>query len=234
MKALLIDDERLARRELRRLLAAHPEIEIAGEAENATAALPLIAAHRPDLIFLDIQMPGASGFELLAQIPPPVPRIIFTTAHDAHALRAFEVNALDYLLKPIAPERLATALARLNAEPDPPATPLRESDRVFLRSDGRSWFVTLSDVRLLESVGNYTRVCFSTERVLIHRTLAALEARLPAAIFFRANRSQIVNLRAVEQVEDWFSGGLRLRIAGGERVEISRRRAAQFRQQASL
>jgi two-component system, LytTR family, response regulator len=228
MNALIVDDERLARVELRRLLAAHPEIAIVGEAANGTAALEEIARLAPEVLFLDIQMPGMTGFELLERLEE-VPQVIFTTAYDAFAIQAFEVNALDYLLKPIAPERLAAALERLRPVPGRP--PL---DQVFVRDGERCWIVRLEEIRLLESEGNYTRVHFRGERPLIRRSLNALEQRLDAAAFFRANRAQIVNLGAIERVDEAVSGGLVVTLRGGHSVDISRRRADALRQRLSL
>ncbi|MGH7937093.1 MAG: LytR/AlgR family response regulator transcription factor, partial [Bryobacteraceae bacterium] len=184
MKALLIDDERLARSELRRLLRAHSDIEVIGEAANAAQAEEKIATLHPDLVFLDVQMPGRSGFELLADLPE-TPRVIFTTAYDQYALKAFDFGALDYLLKPIEPARLARALERL-AEPaekrgtegETPTfseSPLGESDQVFLKDGDRCWLARVSDIRLLESEGNYARVYFGENRPLIPRSLQTLE-----------------------------------------------------------
>ncbi len=237
MTALIIDDERPARAELRRLLAAHPQIEIIGEAENATSALSMIAANKPELIFLDIQMPGQTGFDLIAQLDAPTPKVIFTTAYDQHAVRAFEINATDYLLKPIEPDRLASSLARLDSDNEQPLpiSALKLSDRVLLRSTDRSWFVPVDSIRVIESVGNYSKARFGNEAPLIHRTLNALEARLPAPPFLRANRSQIINTRYITSVEDFFAGGLCVTLRDhSEKIEISRRRAQEFRQQASL
>lgn len=239
---MIIDDERLARREMRRLLEAHPEIDIVGEADHGTTALALLPTLRPDLIFLDIQMPGLDGFELLAAIPPPHPRIIFCTAYDAHALRAFEVNAADYLLKPVDPVRLAAALARLTAAPaaateeapESEGGALLETDRVLLKSGEKSWFVPVRHLQLLESEGNYTRVHFEGENVLVPRSLQTLERRLALSCFFRANRAQLINLRAVTSVAEWFSGGLKITLRNGVAVEISRRQAALFRRRNSL
>ena len=167
MKALVIDDERLARLELRRLLAAHPEVEIVGEARGGEEALALISKLGPDVIFLDIQMPGMSGFDLLERLED-LPQVIFTTAYDEYAIKAFEVNALDYLLKPIPPARLAAALAKVRPRADKPRL-----EQVFVRDGDRCWIVRLTDIFLLESEGNYTRVCFGSERPLIRRSLNA-------------------------------------------------------------
>jgi two-component system LytT family response regulator len=236
MTCVIVDDERLARTELRTLLAVHPEVRIVGEASNVASALQVIGEQRPTLVFLDIQMPGGTGFDLVAQLSPPLPQIVFTTAHNQHALRAFEVNALDYLLKPVAASRLKQALARVSAPREVPTKasmdhepPLRVTDRVFLRSEDRAWLIPVADIRLLESEGNYTRVRFEKERPLIHRTLGALEKRLPRESFLRANRTQIVNLLSVKTVLPWFSGTLKVVLSGGEEVEFSRRQAHQFR-----
>ncbi|MEO5961597.1 MAG: response regulator, partial [Opitutaceae bacterium] len=171
MKALLIDDERLARSELRRLLAEFPEIEIAGESANAKQAREQLAGLKPDLLFLDVQMPGETGMELLESLEPPAPHVIFTTAYDEFAVKAFELNALDYLLKPVDPARLAAAIGKLHekiaglptdsaAGKTAPRGRLAAEDKVFVREGERCWFVEVKSIRLLESEGNYTRVHF--------------------------------------------------------------------------
>src|SRR5687767_8083070 len=172
MKAIIIDDERLARAELRKLLQEFPEIEIIDEAANAEEGLTKIENHNPDLIFLDIQMPGKTGFDLLSELDR-APQVIFTTAYDEYALKAFEVNALDYLLKPVEPKRLADALHKLHASEstgsnhhsngftsDTNRSLLTENDQVFVKDGERCWFVKLSEIRLFESVGNYAKVFF--------------------------------------------------------------------------
>ncbi|MFT3783335.1 MAG: response regulator [Nibricoccus sp.] len=245
MKAVIIDDERPARQELRTLLEEHPSVEICGEAENVSSALKLIASTNPELLFLDIQMPGKTGFDLLEQLPAPHPHIIFTTAYDEYAVRAFEINALDYLMKPISPKRLSQALERLEdrtiipADDDDdtagvPAGPWTEEDRVFVREHDRCWFVPLKSIRLIESEGNHSRIYFEKEQPLLHRTLGSLEEKLPAKLFLRANRAQIVNLSFVETIEPWFSGSLKVKLRHGEEVEFSRRQAQLFREQMSL
>lgn len=245
LRTMLIDDERLARDELRNLLADHPECAIVGEAANVTEALQHVPRLRPDLLFLDIEMPGRNGFALLEQLPPPLPQVIFTTAYDAFALRAFEVNALDYLLKPVHPQRLALALERLRdvsaAAPadtsahlptDPPT--LHENDRVFVREGDRCWFVPLSSIRLFEANGNHTRLHFDDVQPLLYRTLRALEERLPQRLFLRANRAQIVNTTFIETVQPWFSGSLKVTLRHGGIVEFSRRQAQLFRDRLGL
>jgi two-component system LytT family response regulator len=222
MKALIVDDERLARQELRRLLGAHAGIEIVGEARNGEEALERIQQESPDLVFLDIQMPGLSGFDLLERLDD-VPQVIFTTAYDEYALKAFEVNALDYLLKPVAPERLAAALRKVHSPRQP------RMEQVFVRDGARCWIVRLRDVFLLESEGNYTRLHFGKERPLIPRSLAALEGRLDPTTFFRASRRHILNLQWIEKVEEGVSGNLAVTLRGGQNVEMSRRQSARLR-----
>lgn len=243
MKALLIDDERLARNELRRLLAAFPEIVIAGEAGNAKQAREQLAALKPDLIFLDVQMPGETGMELLESLDAPVPHVIFTTAYDEFAVKAFELNALDYLLKPVDPARLTAAIARLeekvsgataDATKPAPRDRLAADDKVFVREGDRCWFVEVKSIRLLESEGNYTRVHFENAQPQLFRSLNAMEERLDPKYFFRANRREIINLAWIDKIEPWFSGGLLVHLKGGAKVELSRRQAQDFREKMSL
>jgi two-component system LytT family response regulator len=229
IKALLIDDERIARAELRRLLAAHPEIEIVGEARNGDEALELIAKNCPDLLFLDIQMPGMTGFDLLGQLDEP-PQVIFTTAFDQHAVQAFEASAIDYLMKPVAPARLAAALQKIRQS----TAPLPRLDQVFVRDGERCWLVQLADIVLLESEGNYTRLFFAHEKPLIPRSLAQLEERLDPAIFFRASRQHIVNLKAIERVDPGAADNLIATVKGGHKIEMSRRQSAHLREILSL
>ncbi len=236
MKALLIDDERLARNELRRLLARHPAITVVGEAANADEARARIAELQPGLIFLDVQMPGDDGFALLESLEPPLPQVIFTTAYDEFAVRAFTCNALDYLLKPVDPVRLASALERLEARPEAAGAPprLAPEDKVFVREGERCWFVEVRSIRLMESEGNYTRVHFGDAQPQLFRSLNAMEARLDPRSFFRANRRQIINLSWIDRIEPWFSGGLLVHLKGGLKVELSRRQAQAFREKMSL
>ncbi len=240
MRALIIDDERLARKELIKLLEDHPMIEVVGEAVNAEEANQMIADLNPDLLFLDIQMPGKTGFQLLEELDV-VPLVVFTTAYDEFALKAFEVNALDYLLKPIQPERLLETVSKL-AEKERakgvavrgPEKKLGLQDQVFVKDGDRCWFVSLSNVRLFESDGNYIKVYFDNNRPMIHKSLNALDEKLDERAFFRASRKHIVNLSWVEGIEPWFNGGLMVRLRGGDKVEVSRRQAAKFKDMMSL
>jgi two-component system LytT family response regulator len=238
MRVLLIDDERLARAELRRLLAAHPEVEIVGEAVNAADGVQQIAALKPDLIFLDVQMPGGSGFDMLAALED-APEVIFTTAFDQYALQAFEVNALDYLQKPIQATRMAAALQRCalrhqRALAYSAATAPTAARKLFIKDGERCWFVALEDIRLFESDGNYTRVYFAEHKPLMLRSLNQLEERLDPQRFFRASRRHIVNLDHIEQVAPNEAGGLDLKLRDDLGLEVSRRRAAQFKAMTSL
>lgn len=230
MRALLVDDERLARAELRRLLAAHADIEIVGEAVNAADAVQQIAALQPELVFLDVQMPGGSGFDVLAALDC-APHVIFTTAYDQYAMRAFEVNALDYLQKPIQAPRLAGALGRLGLRQEGASAAGR---KIFIKDGERCWFVELDQIRLCESEGNYSRVFFGDAQALLARSLNQLEDRLAPQQFFRASRKHIVNLNFVQRATANASGGLDLLLPGQLTVEVSRRRAAQFRQLSDL
>ena len=242
MRALIVDDERLARHELRRLLEAHPQVTIVGEARNADEAEDLLERMEPDLLFLDIQMPGRSGLTMLEQCANP-PQTILTTAFDQYALRGFEVNAVDYLLKPIAPERLREALRRMSARMESlfaitqPATLPRSAERVmervFVRDGDTCWLVRIEEIRLLQSEGNYTRVFFQKHQPLIPRALSQIEPRLDPGLFFRANRAQIVNLRSVSGIVpegDAYSIALR----DGPEVAVSRRQGKQLRDRLTL
>lgn len=241
IKTILVDDERLAREELKKLLETFKEIKIIGEAANADEALEKIEELKPDLVFLDIQMPGKTGFDLLEDLID-VPYVIFATAYDEYALKAFEVNALDYLVKPIETDRLKNAVekaidsikSRQATQGDNEGQRLGASDRVFVKDGDSCWFVALGDVRLFESVGNYVRVHFDDNRPLIHKSLNGLSDRLDVDTFFRANRQQIINLNWVEEIQQWFSGGLLITLKGGEKIELSRRQAAKFRDMKSL
>jgi two-component system, LytTR family, response regulator len=237
MRAIIIDDERLARKELIKLLEDFSEIEILGEAANADEALELINTLNPDLLFLDIQMPGKTGFELLEMLDS-VPKVIFTTAYDEYALKAFEVNALDYLLKPIQLDRLNDTIVKLEppkqevAEEIEPKLGLR--DQVFVKDGDKCWFVSLKDIRYFESDGNYIKVFFENFKPMIHKSLNALDEKLNDRDFFRASRKHVINLSWVESIEPWFNGGLMVKLKGGDKVEVSRRQAAKFKEKMSL
>ena len=238
-KVVIIDDERLARSELKRLLQEFPDVEVIGEAANAEEGLQKIESLNPDLIFLDIQMPGKTGFDMLTELEK-APHVIFITAYDEYALKAFEVNALDYLMKPVEPSRLADSLLKVRQKDEEELLTysnrgmLSENDQVFVKDGERCWFVKLSEVRLFESVGNYAKVFFGPNKPLILKSLNALEERLDEKVFFRANRKHIINLRMIEKIEPYFNGGLLLDLFGGEKIEVSRRQAVKFKEMMSL
>jgi two-component system LytT family response regulator len=242
IKAIIIDDERLARTELKKLLQDFSDIEVIDEAANVDEGVEKIETQNPDLIFLDIQMPGKTGFDLLGELDK-APHVIFTTAYDEYALKAFEVNALDYLLKPVEPKRLSDAIQKLQFEMSKERAgvngminrgPLTENDQVFVKDGERCWFVKLSEIRLFESVGNYAKVFFATNKPLILKSLNALEERLDDRIFFRANRKHIINLRWIEKIEPYFNGGLLVELKGGEKIEVSRRQTVKFKEMMSF
>jgi two-component system LytT family response regulator len=209
-------------------------VEVVGEAGNVDRATEMVETLSPELLFLDIQMPGGSGFDLLTRLEH-LPEVIFTTAYDEYAVRAFEVDALDYLLKPIDPARLAEALGRVKSSqavrtPQPDAV----LEKIFVRDGNRCWFVPLREVRLLSSEGNYIRLSWGKSQPLLGRALAALEQRLDPNRFFRANRRQIINLDFIENVELGVNGRLHAQLRNGPEVEISRRQARLFKIKMSV
>lgn len=237
MKAIIIDDERLARQELKKLLAEHKEIEVIAECSDAIQAKEKINELKPDIIFCDIQMPGKSGLELVEEISATV-EVVFTTAHDEHAIKAFELNAFDYLLKPVQVERLAETIKKLSIKESASRidnnTPLTEKDIVFIKDGEKCWFVRLSDIRLFESEGNYVRVFFENYRPLILRSLSSLETRLNEKQFFRASRKHMINMSYIASVETWFNGGLNVKLKDGKEIEVSRRQAVKLKDMMSL
>ena len=244
-RTLVIDDERLAREELKSVLSEIHEIDVIGEAQNGDEALKLIKSEAPDLIFLDINMPEMNGFEMLKKLDE-IPKVIFVTAYDEYALKAFEVNALDYLLKPIDHKRLEEAIEKLKKESDEEfestlnpkfnrsSRMLSVVDRVFIKDGEKCYFVQLADVRMLESDGNYVKVYFDKNRPLILRSLNSFEEKLDPEHFFRANRKFIVNINWIEKVENWFNGGLQVELRSGDKIEVSRRQAIRFKELFSL
>jgi len=238
MKAIIVDDERLARKELQDMLVDHKDLEIVDEAVNADDALGKIKKHNPDLLFLDVQMPGKTGFELLEMLDV-APAVIFTTAYDQFAIKAFEYNALDYLQKPVQPQRLKESIEKVLKEKSGSGETgekkkLTSEDQVFVKDGSKCWFVKLSSIRLFESDGNYIKVYFEGNRPMIHKSLNSLDEKLDDRTFFRASRKHIVNLSWVETIEPWFNGGLMVKLKGGDKVEVSRRQATKFKDKMSL
>ena len=242
MKAIIVDDERLARNELKRLLENFPHIEVIAEAANTDEASALLETMQPDVLFLDIQMPGKTGFEWLESWEGYLPEVIFTTAFDEYALKAFEVNALDYVLKPIELARLSESIQKLDKRQiqqtrtiASPNHVLGAQDQIFVKDGERCWFVRLDRVRLCESMGNYVRLFFDDQKPLVLKSLNALEERLDPKVFFRANRKHIINLNYIDKIEPWFSGGLQVTLSEkGEKIEISRRQSIRFKELLSL
>lgn len=239
LTVLIVDDARLARQELRTLLAALPWVQCVGEADDVPAAREAIARLKPDLVLLDVQMPSGTGFDVLDGLDP-APAVVFVTAYDAYAVRAFQTNALDYLVKPVEAPRLHEALerARQHEVPVAPAAvaggSLNAQDQVFVRDGERCWFVAVGEIRRLVVDGNYTRLWFRDQNALLTRSLSALEARLPPELFFRANRNTLVNLRRIRSVTPSIGDGYDLALDDGSEVEVSRRQARELRERTAL
>lgn len=238
IKTLLVDDEKLAREELRFLLQDYNDIEIVGEAENTDEAIALIRDTRPDLLFLDINMPEKSGFDLLEELDE-TPEVVFVTAYDQFAIKAFETNALDYILKPVKTDRLQKAIEKvseaLNNKPKRDrSTDLRPDSQVFIKDGEKCFFVKLSDIFMFESAGNYVKVHFGNKAPLLHKSLNLLESKLPQDMFFRANRKEMINLAFIQNIESYFKGGLHVTLKSGHNVEVSTRQAVRFKELMSL
>lgn len=237
MRALIVEDSDLARFELRHLLRLHPQIEIVGEAADLQQALSQIDTLTPDLLFLDIDLPDGSAFDLLPQLER-IPQLIFTTAFDAYALRAFDYHTIDYLLKPIEPLRLAQAIDKLqpavSPAPQMAGGPLQADSPLYLKDGDQTYLVRVKEIRLIEAIGNYSRVYVGPHAPMIYRALAAIEARLDPAQFFRCSRRHLVNLSWVDAVMPWSNGALRLRLRGGQEIDVSRRQSLRLKEQLSL
>lgn len=233
LKAILVDDERLARDGLRRLLKAHEDVEIIGEAKNAQEASQKIQRLDPDLVFLDVEMPRQNGLQMLEDLED-VPLVVFITAYHEYAVRAFDVSAVDFLVKPILAERLAAAIDKVRKTLTAFGARSKRKGQVFLRDGKHCWIVMLHEIRLLESVGNYTRVYFAGNSPLICKSLNALERQLDPARFFRASRSHIINLHEVRSLGEGSHGGLVATLSGGNRVTMTRRQSRRLREQLSL
>ncbi len=238
IKTVLVEDSRLARLELVALLKNFPQIEILGEAENADEALVLINTLKPDLLFLDIHLPGKNGFEILQELDR-VPAVIFTTAFDQYAIQSFEYNTIDYLLKPISPERLEKAV--LKAEEQLRQTvktnhreKLLENDRIFVKDGKKYWFIPLASIRFFESKGNYTQIYFDRNSPLILRSLQQIEDSIDPKQFIRINRAQIINIKYIKEIAEWFGDRLKLILISGKEVEVSRRQVNRFREIFSI
>jgi two-component system LytT family response regulator len=235
IKCLVVEDSRLARKELVQLLLEINTFDAIEEAANAEEAKALLDEFQPDVIFLDIHLPGKNGFEFLESLDQ-IPKVIFTTAYDEYAIKSFDYNAIDYVLKPIKKERLEKAIAKLKLHELPPKIQRSGSaaQQVFVRDGENCWFVKMSDIRIFESVGNYSRIYFNDKKPMIQRSLSYLEGVLDNATFFRINRQQIINLQFIDKVDTWFTGKLLVTLKTGEKMEVSRRRASQLKELFSL
>ncbi|PRX53667.1 LytR/AlgR family response regulator transcription factor [Flagellimonas meridianipacifica] len=239
MKAVIVEDSRLARQELKELLKQHDEVELIGEAGNVDSGYELIQNEHPDILFLDINMPEKDGFELLEMLDD-VPITIFTTAFDEYAIKSFEYNALDYLLKPVNAKRFALALekaeAKLNEKKSQNAKGNRLSadSQIFIKDGEACWLIKIGEISHFEIVGNYTRVFFQDKRPLLYKSLNQIEEKLPEDSFFRVNRQQIINTNYIESVVPWFNGKLKLKMKNGDEIEVSRRQSYIFKDKMSL
>ena len=235
---LIIDDERLAREEVRRALEGYPEFKIVGEANNAAVAVDLIEKEHPDIIFLDIHMPEKSGFDLLEELGT-VPEVVFTTAYDQYAVQAFEVNALDYLVKPLREERFAKTIEKVKLELQKKeeaakTQPLNIHQKIFIKDGENVYFIPLAEIRFIESMDNYARLYFGNEKAMVKRSLNQLEEKLDPNTFFRANRSQIINTEYIEEIHPYFNNKLKIVLTSGESVEVSSRQSVKFKKRNSL
>ena len=231
--AIIVEDSRLARNELKDLLKEIPEVEIIAEAENADVAFELISSQNPDLIFLDIQLPGKDGFQLLEMLEN-VPMVVFTTAFDEFAINSFEYNTLDYLMKPINSKRLSQAIEKvklkLAEKTEKQDKKLDLEDQIFIKDGEKCWMVKISEIYLFEVEGNYTKVFFRNEKSVLTRSLNVIEKKLPQEKYFRANRNTIFNINYIQNIENWFSGNLMIKLPNDNQVEISRRQAVLFKE----
>jgi two-component system, LytTR family, response regulator len=234
MKAIIVDDERLARSEIKNILQKH-DVEILQECANHIEAIEAIDTLRPDVVFLDIQMPEKNGFEVLQEITY-MPHVVFVTAYDEFALKAFEVNALDYLMKPIDEQRLEATLSKIkkNLNTSAKQDKYQPTDKIFIKDGEKCWFVELSEIKMFSSVGNYVQVFFKDFKPLVLKSLNSLEEKLDEKYFFRANRKTVINLNFIEKIEPGLNNSLIIYMKEGEEVEVSRRQSVRFKNIMSL
>lgn len=232
MKAIVVEDSRLAREGLVKMLQAYPELDVIGAAEHPSSAFLLIQEHRPDIIFLDIHMPGESGFDLLEKLDY-LPQIIFTTAYSEYAIRSFDFNTIDYLLKPISHERLHIAINKLRLSNEDKLSSQKPRldihSRMFIKDGDKCHLVPLESIRYFESCKNYVRIFFNTENAFVKKSLNSVEERLPQKYFFRANRQYIVNLQEITKIEEAINDGYEITMSDGKTLEVSRRNAVELK-----
>jgi len=235
-KVVIIDDERLAREEIKRYLLDYGEFSVVGEANHADEGKRLIETKRPHLIFLDIQMPEKTGFDLLSELTT-TPEVVFTTAYSEYATQAFEVNALDYLVKPIREERFLKSLDKVKKELSKYKKERPEflmHHKIFIKNGESCFFIPLTDIRYIESLENYARLHFQEKKALIKKSLNAIEEKLDSTVFFRINRSQIININFIKDIFPGFKGRLKLVLDTGETFEVSSRQSIRFKNWNSL
>lgn len=236
-KTVIIDDERLAREEVKRALKKYPEFVVVGEANNVDSAITLIDNEDPDILFLDIHMPEKSGFDLLEELTT-VPEVVFTTAYDQYAVKAFELNALDYLVKPLREERFSKTIDKVKQELamksklKQDVLPMHR--KIFIKDGEKCHFIPLSDIHFIESLDNYARLYFGNQKAMIKRSLNLLEEKLDSTVFFRTNRSQIINTHYIKQIHPHFNNKLHITLTTGEIIEVSSRQSVKFKNWNSL
>jgi two-component system, LytTR family, response regulator len=236
MKAIVVEDSRIAREGLIEMLSSFTEIEVIGQAEHPVPALELIHEKRPDVIFLDIHMPGETGFDLLEKLDY-MPRIIFTTAYSEYAIKSFDYHTIDYLLKPIRRDRLAIAIAKLaiTGEETTESKPkLAMNHKIFIKDEDKCHLVSLDSVLYFESCKNHVRVFFDNTSAFVKKSLTQIEERLPSEFFFRANRQYIVNLQSIRRIEEAISDGYLITMSDSKTIEISRRQAVDLKEMLSF
>jgi two-component system LytT family response regulator len=236
IKTILIDDEPLAIMELQSMLKKHTDIDVVATAENAVDAIEKISEHKPQLIFLDINMPGKSGFDLLEELDE-APLTIFVTAYDQYAIKAFDVNALDYILKPVNTDRLAEAIERIKkqiSQNKSNESKLTIDKRIFIKDGEQCFFVPLVDIFLIESVGNYARIYYQNKKPLLHKSLNYLEEKLPDTHFFRAGRQHIINTHFIKNISPFFNSALQVEMHSGVKVDISQRQSVKFKEMMGI
>lgn len=245
MKAVVVEDSRLAREGLVRMLSNYPQIDIVGQADTVDSALALIAAHSPELLFLDIHLPGGNSFTLLEQLDY-LPKVVFTTAYSDYAIRSFDFNTVDYLLKPISQARLEQAISKVvsgalatsagdsERSTAPPTVALEADSKIFVKDGDHCHLIDLKDIIYIESCKNYVQLFFGTQHAFVKKSMTSVEERLPRTVFFRASRQHIINLRHIVRIEESLSDGYLVRMSNGNELDISRRQAIELKDLLSL
>jgi two-component system LytT family response regulator len=224
IRVIVIDDERSAREELKRMLKNYPDLEVVGEAGNADDAKEQIEAKHPDLLLLDIQMPEKTGFALLESLEH-APAVLFTTAYSQYAVQAFEINALDYLVKPVREERFAKSIEKVRNNIGVASA----GRQVFIKDGGQCYFIRLNEIYLIESLDNYSRLYFREKKLVLKRSLRQWEQLLDANIFFRISRTQIINTGHIQEIHHIPGGRLTISLKTGQLLEVSGRQSAKFK-----